>query len=89
MSDAVCANCRQVIRVHWFFRSFFFIVSFIAAVFAGLIVFAHQGFYAALLLLPLPIGVIGYVKARFSPLVVGHYEEPAPRPPVDAGLSRE
>ena len=85
MSDAVCANCSQVIGVHWLFRSFFFIVSFITAAFVGLIVFAHQGFYAALLLLPLPIGAIGYIKARFSPLVVRHYDEP----PADIGLSRK
>jgi hypothetical protein len=70
MADVDCANCKQLIGVHWLFRFLFFIIIFPAAALTGLVVYVDQGLYAALLFVSLPIGAIGYIKARFSPLAV-------------------
>ena len=70
MSDVLCRVCGKRIGVHWVFRSVFFILIFITAAGTGLIVYVDQGFYAALLFVSVPIGALGYIKARFAPLVV-------------------
>ncbi len=70
LSDAYCSNCHQVIGIHWLFKAFFFVVILAATVFLGFVVLVDQGLYAALLIITLPIGAIGIIKARFSPLVV-------------------
>lgn len=59
-----------MVGVHWVFRAFFFIVVLAATIAVGLVVLATQGVYAALLLISLPIGALGFVKARCCPLVV-------------------
>ena len=70
MSDVLCRVCGKRIGVHWVFRSLFFVLIFVAAAGTGLIVYVDQGFYAALLFVSVPIGALGYIKARFAPLVV-------------------
>lgn len=68
-SDVVCANCDHVVRVHWLFRAVFHVVILIATILTVVIVLVDQGFYVAILLFTVPIGALGYIKARFSPLV--------------------
>ena len=85
MSHTVCAHCDEAIDVHWLFRGVFFIVTFVVAALTGIIVFADQGLYAAILLVSLPIGAIGYIKARFSPLVVRRIDDTPPRSPGGNG----
>lgn len=70
VSDAVCEQCVQVVGVHWLFRSVFFVIIFIATLFTVAVVHVRQGFYAALLMATVPVGAIGFVKARFCPLVI-------------------
>jgi len=47
----------------------FFALIFVTTTLSTIAVLAQQGLYAALIWLPFPIGAIGYVKARFCPLV--------------------
>ena len=68
-SDVVCANCDRLVRVHWLFRVVFHLVIVIATILTVVVVLVDQGFYAAILLFTVPIGALGYIKARFSPLV--------------------
>jgi hypothetical protein len=91
MSRVVCANCNRLIGVHWLFRVLFFIVIFPAAVLTALVVFVDQGLYAALLFVSLPIGAIGYIKARVSPLTVQRQMEPQQRSNerVDSGFTHD
>ena len=70
LSDAYCSSCGEIVGVHWFFRAFFFVVILASTVTLGLIMLIDQGPYAALLMISLPIGAIGIIKAKFSPLVV-------------------
>lgn len=70
VSDVTCPQCGRQVGVHWFFRTVFFIVILLATILTVLIVLADQGLYAALLMISLPIGAIGFIKARFSPLVL-------------------
>ena len=69
-SNVVCANCGQLVGVHWFFRAVFFVIILVATLVTVFVLLVDQGFYAALLLFSVPIGAIGFIKARFSPLVV-------------------
>ena len=69
VSDVVCANCGQLVGVHWLYRSLFFAVILITAAVTVLVVLVEQGLYAALLMISVPIGALGYIKARFCPLV--------------------
>jgi uncharacterized membrane protein len=68
-SDAICANCDHLVRVHWLFRTVFFVAIFIATLLTVLVVLVDQGLYAAILMFTVPIGALGFIKARFSPLV--------------------
>lgn len=70
VSDTYCANCGEIIGIHWFFRAIFFVVILIATLITGFVVLVDQGPYAALLMITVPIGAIGIIKARISPLVV-------------------
>lgn len=70
VSDIQCCVCGRTVGVHWAFRAVFFVLILAATVALGLIVLIDQGLYAALLIVSLPIGAIGFVKARFCPLVV-------------------
>jgi hypothetical protein len=89
VSDAVCRHCRQQIGVHWAFRAVFFVLTFAAAAATGLIVYVDQGFYAALLFISVPIGVLGYVKARVSPLVVRRPRDPNSPDGIDSRLPND
>lgn len=53
---------------HWFFGITFFVVIFAITLVSTIAVLAQFGIYAAVLWFPFPIGAIGYLKARFSPL---------------------
>jgi len=68
-SSGYCSNCGSDVGVHWFWRTGFVIATLIVAVPTTVAVFAQQGIYAALLWAPFPIGALGYLKARFCPLV--------------------
>ncbi len=70
LSDAICPSCGQLIGVQWLFRAFFFVVILAATCVTGFVFAVDQGLYAALLMISVPIGAIGFIKARFSPLVV-------------------
>jgi hypothetical protein len=63
-----CRECGAVVRAHWFYGMFFYILTFVVTLFSTLAILADQGLYAAILMFPLPIGAIGYLKARFCPL---------------------
>ena len=82
LSDAECLRCHQRIGVQWLFRAFFFVVTFAATAVTAIVVLADQGLYAALLMISVPIGAIGFIKARYSPLVVRRNQPP---PAGDAG----
>lgn len=70
LSDVQCSSCGRTIGVQTLFRAIFFLLTLIATVALGLAVLVDQGVYAALLVITLPVGAIGYVKARFCPLVI-------------------
>jgi len=68
MSNAVCPNCRALVGPHWLFSSAFFIVILVVTLASTVAVLSQFGIYAAVLWFSFPIGTIGYIKARFSPL---------------------
>ena len=68
VSDTSCPNCHSTIGVHWLFGGFFYVVIFAVAGISTLLVLARFGVFAAILWFSFPIGAIGYLKARFSPL---------------------
>jgi hypothetical protein len=59
-----------LIGVQTLLRIVFFLLTLIATVAVGFSVLVDQGIYAALLIITLPIGAIGYIKARHCPLAV-------------------
>ena len=63
-----CQSCGSLIEAHWLYGKLFNLLIFVVTLLTMVITFQVQGFYAALLLLPLPLGAIGYLKARFCPL---------------------
>lgn len=65
------------VGVQWVFRAIFFVVILATTIFLGFVVLIDQGVYAALLIITLPIGAIGFIKARFCPLVVKKTEHDA------------
>ena len=68
VSNAVCPNCRSTVGVHWLYGGFFYLVLLAIAGISTLLVLARFGIFAAILWFSFPIGAIGYLKARFSPL---------------------
>lgn len=74
LSDVVCPNCGQQVGVRWVYRAIFFVVVLAATIGLGLVVLVDQGLYAALLMISLPIGAIGFIKARYCPLVIRKHE---------------
>lgn len=70
VSGFECPECRELIDVHYVYRSVFFVVILLITVPSVLAVLIQQGVYAALLWAPFPIGALGFVKARFCPLQV-------------------
>jgi len=77
LSDVVCTQCGQSVGVHWLFRSVFFVIILVATLLTVFVVLIDQGIYAALLMFSVPIGAIGFIKARFCPLVL---KRPEPEP---------
>ena len=70
LSDVACTNCGQLVGVHWLFRSVFFVIILVATLLTAVVILMDQGLYAALLMISVPIGAIGFIKARFCPLVL-------------------
>ena len=69
VSDAQCTACGAQVGIRWAFRALFFVIILVVTAVLGIAVLIEQGLYAALLIISLPIGAIGYIKARFCPLV--------------------
>ena len=74
LSDVRCTRCNQLVGVQWVFRAVFFVVILVTTVLLGVVVLIDQGLYAAILMISLPIGAIGFIKARYCPLVVRKQE---------------
>ena len=72
VSNVRCPNCGKTIGPHWFFGMAFFVVIFAITFVSTVAVLAQFGIYAAILWFSFPIGAIGYLKARFSPLETKH-----------------
>jgi uncharacterized protein (DUF983 family) len=68
LSQAFCPACGVQIRVRRFFAVVFFVLTFSVTAISFVSIMAQQGIYAAIIWLPLPIGALGYIKARFCPL---------------------
>jgi hypothetical protein len=83
VSSCYCPECGALVGVHWFFRSVFFIVILLITVPSTLAVLMQQGFYAAILWTPFPIGALGYIKAKFCPLAIKRRRDDS-RHPSDA-----
>ena len=81
LSRAFCPTCGALIGIKRAYAVLFFIVTFGITAASFVAVLAQQGFYAALIWLPLPVGALGYIKARFCPLMVrsGSLEPIGPR----------
>ena len=68
LSRHTCQSCGAIVQPHWLIGALSSCVIFGASAAFFLLILASEGFYAALLLLPLPIGALGFLKARFCPL---------------------
>ncbi len=68
LSHARCPYCNSLVGPHWFFGTIFFVIIFLVTMASTIAVLALFGIYAAILWFSFPIGAIGYLKARFSPL---------------------
>ena len=67
-ANYICRECGAVIRAHWLYGMFFYFLTFTVTLFSTLAILANQGLYAAILMFPLPIGAIAYLRARYCPL---------------------
>ena len=72
LSNVRCPNCGKTVGPHWFFGMAFFVIIFAITLVSTIAVLAQFGIYAAILWFSFPIGAIGYLKARFSPLDIKH-----------------
>ncbi len=70
LSDVTCTNCGLLVGVHWLFRTIFFVIILAATLLTAFVFLIDQGLYAALLMISVPIGALGFIKARFCPLVL-------------------
>ena len=68
VSDARCPGCRCVVGPQRLIGALFFIVTATATAASTLVVMTQFGLYAAILWFSFPIGAIGYLRARLSPL---------------------
>ena len=75
VANAWCGACRNLVGVHWLLGAVANTIILVATLAAFFVVNATQGLYAALLLLPLPVGALGYIKARYLPLEAKGEEE--------------
>ena len=65
-----CPNCTTGVRVNRLASAFFTLAIIVVTVGTSLAVLSLFGIYAVILWFAFPIGAIGYLKARFCPLVV-------------------
>lgn len=79
LSRANCPTCGTLIGVRRYYAALFFVITFAVTATSRIAILAQQGLYAALLWLPLPIGALGYIKARFCP------QQVRSGPPENAG----
>ena len=68
LSRAWCPSCGALVSVRRVFAVLFFVLTFAVTAISFIAILVQQGIYAALIWLPLPIGALGYVKARYCPL---------------------
>ena len=64
-----CPTCRFDVRVNRFASALFTLAIIVVTVGTSLMVLTLFGIYAVILWFAFPIGAIGYLKARFCPLV--------------------
>lgn len=81
LSDVNCEDCGKTIGVQWLFRTVFSLVMFATSAVVGFVVLVDQGLYAAILMISFPIGAIGFIKARFCPLVTRRRARHVTAPP--------
>ena len=60
--------CGSLVKAQRLYGVLFNILIIVVTLFSTVAVLLGQGFYAAILLLPFPLGAIGYLKARFCQL---------------------
>jgi hypothetical protein len=59
-----------MVRAHWFYGTLFHLLTTVVTLVTLIVIYSRLGFYAALFMLPLPLGATGYLRARFCPLEV-------------------
>lgn len=64
-----CPMCRFDVRVNRFASALFTLAIIVVTIGTSVMVLALFGIYAVILWFAFPIGAIGYLKARFCPLV--------------------
>ena len=80
-SNCECQKCRSIIGVHWIITAISFPIIALVAAISTVVVYKSFGYMHAIVLFPLPIGALGYIVARFSPLQVKEWhgeQESAP-----------
>lgn len=65
----VCPNCRMTVRLNRFASALFMLAIIAVTIGTSVMVLTLFGIYAVILWFAFPIGAIGYLKARFCPLV--------------------
>ena len=68
LANYSCEECGALVRAHWLYGALFSLVTIVVTLFSIIVILAQLGLYAAILMLPLPIGAIGYLRARYCPL---------------------
>jgi len=66
-----------LVGIQWIYKTIFFVVILVVTIVVGLVVLIDQGLYAALLMISLPVGAIGIIKARYCPLAIKKQEPDA------------
>jgi len=69
LGDCVCRNCRSRVGVNRAASMLFSLLVVLVTVATAVMVFSLFGIYAVVVWFVFPIGAIGYLKARFCPLV--------------------
>ena len=68
LANYICRSCGALVRAHWFYGTVFYFATFMVTLFSTIAILASQGLYAAILMFPLPIAAIGYLRAKYCPL---------------------
>jgi uncharacterized protein (DUF983 family) len=69
-SDVECTSCGSRIGIHWAAAAFFSTIIFVITVLSTFVMYLQFDLFAAIVWFSFPIGALGYVKARFSPLQI-------------------